>query len=169
MHVRACPTLCDPMGCRPLDSTVHGISQARILEWVAISSSRGSSWPRDQTHISRIVGRFFTIEPPEGKRTKLGGLNSASGGLEISAPWALADNLLKLQIVSIFMLYQDLIFIFWRNISSLVQYGFAQPACSAKSTGPGREEVSRVCSGELSPHPGRCGPHVTLGPGQVSE
>ena len=45
-------------------SSVHGISQARILEWVAISFSRGSSQPRDWTCISCIAGRFFTAEPP---------------------------------------------------------------------------------------------------------
>ena len=44
--------LCDPMGCRPPDPSVHGIFQARIMEWVAISSSRESSQPRDQTYIS---------------------------------------------------------------------------------------------------------------------
>ena len=48
-HVRL---FCDPMDCSPPGSAVCGIFQARILEWVAISSSRGSSWPRDQTHIS---------------------------------------------------------------------------------------------------------------------
>ena len=57
------PTLCDPMDCSPPGSTVHGISQARILEWVAISFSKGSSQPRDQTCISFIAGRFFSIEP----------------------------------------------------------------------------------------------------------
>ena len=60
------PTLCDPMDCSPPDSSVHGIFQARILEWVAISSSRVSSWPRDQTRISWvscITDRFFTTEP----------------------------------------------------------------------------------------------------------
>ena len=46
--------LCDPMDCSPSGSSVHGIFQARILEWVAISSSRGSSQPRDQTHISYV-------------------------------------------------------------------------------------------------------------------
>ena len=51
---QTCPTLCDPMGCSPPGSSVHGIFQAVILEWVAISSSRASSWPRDQTHISCI-------------------------------------------------------------------------------------------------------------------
>ena len=53
-------TLCCPMDCSPLDSSVHGISQARILEWVAMPSSRGSSRPRDQTQLSCIAGRFFT-------------------------------------------------------------------------------------------------------------
>ena len=56
-------TLCDPMDCSPPGSSVHGISQTRILEWVAISSCRGSSQPGDQTHISCIKGRFFTTEP----------------------------------------------------------------------------------------------------------
>ena len=50
-----CPTLCDPM-----DYIVHGILQARILEWVAFPFSRGSSQPRDQTPVSCIAGRFFT-------------------------------------------------------------------------------------------------------------
>ena len=46
--------------CDPMDYTVHGILQARILEWVAVSFSRGSSQPRDRTHVSHIAGRFFT-------------------------------------------------------------------------------------------------------------
>ena len=50
-----------PIDCGSPGSSVHGISQARILEWVAISFSRGSSWPRDQTWVSHIAGRFFTI------------------------------------------------------------------------------------------------------------
>ena len=53
--LQSCPTLCDPMGCSPLDSSVHGISQARILEWAAISSSRGCSRHRDQTCVSRFL------------------------------------------------------------------------------------------------------------------
>ena len=52
---QSCPTLCDPM-----DYTVHGILQARILEWVAFPFSRGSSQPRDQTLVSHITGGFFT-------------------------------------------------------------------------------------------------------------
>ena len=49
------------MDCSPLGFSVHGILQARILEWVAVSFSKESSQPRDQTQVSRIVGRFFTI------------------------------------------------------------------------------------------------------------
>ena len=55
------PTLCDPIDHSPPGSSVHRILQARMLEWVAMSSSRGSSWPRDQTQVSCIAGRFFTI------------------------------------------------------------------------------------------------------------
>ena len=55
------PTLCNPMDCSPPGSSVHGILQARILEWVAIPFSRGSSWPRDGTWVSRMAGRFFTV------------------------------------------------------------------------------------------------------------
>ena len=51
---------CDLMDCSPPGSSVHGILQARTLEWVAISFSRGSSWPRDWTQVSCIAGRFFT-------------------------------------------------------------------------------------------------------------
>ena len=58
---QSCPTLCDSMDCSPSGSSVHGILQARILEWVAISFSRASSWPRDWTRVSHIVGRHFTI------------------------------------------------------------------------------------------------------------
>ena len=56
--------LCDPMDYSPPGSSVHGISQTRILEWVVSSFSRGSSWPRDRIFISCIAGRFFTAEPP---------------------------------------------------------------------------------------------------------
>ena len=49
-----CPTLCDPMDCSPLCFFVHGILQARILEWIAMHFSRASSWPRDQTWVSNV-------------------------------------------------------------------------------------------------------------------
>ena len=55
------PTLCDPVDCSPPGSSIHGILQARILEWVAISFSMGSSWPRDWTQVSRIAGRRFNL------------------------------------------------------------------------------------------------------------
>ena len=58
---QVCPTSCYPRDYRPPGSSVHGILQARILEWVAISFSRGSSQPRDWTQVSRIAGRFFAI------------------------------------------------------------------------------------------------------------
>ena len=58
---QSCPTLRDPVDCSLPGSSVHGILQARILEWVAMPSSRGYSWPRDWTWVSRIVGIFFTI------------------------------------------------------------------------------------------------------------
>ena len=67
---QTCLTLCDPMDCSLTGFSVHRISQARILEWVAISSSRESSWPRDQTRISYVsfvAGRFFTNTEPWGK------------------------------------------------------------------------------------------------------
>ena len=56
-----CPTLCDPMDYSLPGSSVRGILQARILEWVTIDFSRGSSQPRDQTWVSHVAGRFFTI------------------------------------------------------------------------------------------------------------
>ena len=58
---QSCPTLCDPINCSLPGSSVHGIFQAIVLEWIAISFSSGSSWPRDQTQIFHIAGRFFTI------------------------------------------------------------------------------------------------------------
>ena len=60
--LQSCLTLCHPMDCTSPGSPVHGILQARILEWVAISFSRGPSWFKDQTCISGIAGRFFTTK-----------------------------------------------------------------------------------------------------------
>ena len=56
-----CLTLCDPMDCSLQGSSVHGIFQAILLEWIAISFSRGSSQPRDRTWVFRIVDRRFTV------------------------------------------------------------------------------------------------------------
>ena len=54
-----CPTLCDPMDCSLPGFSIHGIFQGRVLEWVAVSLSRGSSQPRDLIQVSHIVGRHF--------------------------------------------------------------------------------------------------------------
>ena len=59
--IQLCPTLCHPMDSRLPGFSVHGILQSRILEWVPGSFPRGSSRPRDQTQVSHIAGRFFTI------------------------------------------------------------------------------------------------------------
>ena len=57
----SCPTLCNPVDSSPPGSSVHGILQGRILKWVAIPFSRGSSQPKDRTQVSSIAGRFFTV------------------------------------------------------------------------------------------------------------
>ena len=62
--IQLCPTLCDPM-----DFTIHGILQARILEWVAFPFSTSSSQPRDQTQVSHIAGRFFTSRATKEAQT----------------------------------------------------------------------------------------------------
>ena len=61
-------TLCDPMDCSLSGPSPHGIFQAKVLEWIAISFSRGSSRPRNRTWLSRVAGRWFTVwatrDPP---------------------------------------------------------------------------------------------------------
>ena len=64
--VKVCPILCDAMNYSPPGSSVHGILQARILGWVAISFSRGSSQPREWTRVPCIAGRFFTLWATRG-------------------------------------------------------------------------------------------------------
>ena len=63
---RLCPTLCDTRDCGQLGSFVRGILQAEVLEWVAISSSRGFSRPKGRTQVSCFGGQrgFFSSEPP---------------------------------------------------------------------------------------------------------
>ena len=56
----SCPTLCDPVDCSPPGSSAYGILQARIVKWVALPFSRGSSWLMDWTGVSHIAGRFIT-------------------------------------------------------------------------------------------------------------
>ena len=69
---QSCLTLCTPMDCRPPGSSVHDVFQARLLEWLAIFSSRVSSWPRDQTQSPASPARsggFFAIESCNSKVT----------------------------------------------------------------------------------------------------
>ena len=61
LAAQSCLTLCDPMDCSPPCSSVHGILQARILEWIAMPFSRGSFWPKDWTQVFCVAGRFITI------------------------------------------------------------------------------------------------------------
>ena len=58
---QSCPAIYHPTDCRPPGSSVRGILQARIVEWVAISFPEKSSWPRDRTQVSHITSRFFTV------------------------------------------------------------------------------------------------------------
>ena len=77
---QSCSTLCNPMDCSLPGSSVHGIFQARILEWIAISFSRRSSRHRDWTQVSRVVGRHFTVlSHPESPRTIIKPINSTLG------------------------------------------------------------------------------------------
>ena len=76
----SCVWLCNPTDCSPSGSSVHGILQARILEWVATPSSRGSSQPRDWTQVFRFAGDSFLSEPPEKRKTiGVGSLSSLQG------------------------------------------------------------------------------------------
>ena len=68
---QSCMILCDPADCSLPSFSIHGILQARILEWVAIPSFRGSSRPRNGTHISCLTGGFFTTEPPGKPQTTI--------------------------------------------------------------------------------------------------
>ena len=72
--VQSCPTLCDPLDCSPPGSSAHGIVQASMLQQVAISSSRGSSPPRDQTHIS-YTGRQILCPCASWEAHRLGELS----------------------------------------------------------------------------------------------
>ena len=63
---QSCPTLCNPMDCIPPGSSIHGIFQAGVLEWIAISFSSWSSWSGYQTQVSHISGRRFTIWATRG-------------------------------------------------------------------------------------------------------
>ena len=84
MCVQSCPILCEPMDYCPQSSSVHGILQARILEWIAISFSRGSSQARDRTHVSCISRQILchwatgkTLQNPTARTNFLSSLLSS--------------------------------------------------------------------------------------------
>ena len=81
---QSCPTLCNPMDCSLPGSSIHGIFQARVLEWVAISFSRRSSWPRDWTRVSYIVGRCFTVWATREYIMWNAGLDESQAGIKIA-------------------------------------------------------------------------------------
>ena len=84
---QSCLTLCDPLDCSLPGSFVHGILQARILEWVAISFFRGSSQPRDWTWVSSILGRRFTVwATREAWRKAMTNLHSVLKNRDIALP-----------------------------------------------------------------------------------
>ena len=76
---QSCPTLCNPIDYNPPDSSVCGITQARILEWVVVPSSMGSYWSRNWTLVSHIAGRFFTIWATWEAQDKALGLGHKKG------------------------------------------------------------------------------------------
>ena len=86
-----CPTLCHPMDCSPPGSSVHGILQARVLEWVAISSSRGTFQPRDRTQVSCVAGRRFTFwATREAPSVQFSSVQSLSRVRLFATPWSAA-------------------------------------------------------------------------------
>ena len=88
---------CDPMDCSLPGSSVHEISQARMLAWITMPSSRGSSPPRDRTSISCIAGGFFTTESP-GSEVKAWGLPKAKKGLWTERKLKLASGTRSLRL-----------------------------------------------------------------------
>ena len=85
----SCLTLCDPMDCSLQATLSMGTLQARILEWVVMPSSRGSSQPRDQTQVSHIAGGFFTIWPPGEPKSMH---QSSSVQSLFATPWTAAHQ-----------------------------------------------------------------------------
>ena len=96
--VQVSTTLCDPMDCSPPGSSIYGILQARILEWVAMPAFRGSSWPRYRTCVSCIAGKFFTTEPATGEAPIVHKTHAKSGSspLALTEPRVVWESLLSL-------------------------------------------------------------------------
>ena len=85
-----CPTLCDPMDRSTPSSSVCRVFQTRILQWVAILFSRGSFWPRDQTLVSCISGRFLTIWIIREAQSYISSVQSLSHVWLFATPWIAA-------------------------------------------------------------------------------
>jgi len=100
---RLCPTLCDPMDYSPPGSTVHGILQARILEYIAISFSRGSSRPRNRTQVSRIAGRLFNLWGTRVKKV-MTNLDSILKSRDITLPTKV--RLIKTMVFPLLVMYR---------------------------------------------------------------
>ena len=86
MCTRLCPTLSDPTNCGPPGSSVRGISQARILEWVAVSSSRASSQHRDQTYVSYVshIGRQIFYHRTTVQYLSVASINASDSKIKMS-------------------------------------------------------------------------------------
>ena len=104
-------TLCGPMDCSLPVSSIHGIFQARVLEWVASSSSRGSSRPKDWTCPSCTAGRFFTTEPP-------GIVNIDKAGLQ-SMRWEKVSNELGFELAGLHVQRMNCIYSLYQNLPCL--------------------------------------------------
>ena len=104
---QSCLTLSDPMDCSSPGSFLHGIFQARILEWVAVSFSRGSSWPRDRTCVPCIASGLFTFwatwEAVSAEDTAVNQMDSALGPLGsyilVDKGWASGTDKLSKSVV----------------------------------------------------------------------
>ena len=90
--VQSLPVLYDPIDCSPPGFAVHRILQARILEWVAIPFSRGSSWRRDWTRVSHVAGRFFNVWATREAHTRVVELKSLSRVQLFVTPWTVAHQ-----------------------------------------------------------------------------
>ena len=144
---QSCPTLCNPMDCSPPGSSVHGIFQARLLEWVAISFSRGSPQPRNRTQISWIAGRFLTLWAT-GEAT-----NDCLIGYKRLALWSPEVGKLNLQFMFLtFSMGQSKVCFAWDHlwlflplhlISFILLKSFPKEDCLCKS--PAHDSSLRLC------------------------
>ena len=93
MHVLSCQLFCHSMDYSRPGSSLHGILQAKLLEWVVMPFSRGSSWPRDQICVSWIAGRFFTVwTTRENPLQKFSSVQLLSHVWLFATPWTAAHQ-----------------------------------------------------------------------------